>query len=344
MSDWPGKWDGPTCFLCGLSIDNNINPDFRWLARIRIIHQQAGEQYAITRVGISDDLNFEWPSSNDSEIEPKKFDLADLYGIGQPPACIFHDSCFQVLKLADPAVPIHMVWHIRSAFHSPQAIINANWGHDYGGILKKSQDCFPWDNASEETWYTLQDAAAVVMQDPRCRGEVSSLLNAPYSAPPQVNLPPSALVVGHDPFARLPEELIEMIAILLPTLDFLEARYASRAFWPIFHVSNFWASRFNMLDERSWLFEAKTSRFRDWRGLYMRTTDSRLSPTLRNRKRVGTLVQRLLGIIRLKYVETGTGIGSARNGLQCKLTSLEIAKAQSQRSHDEIPPLRNYAV
>ncbi|PYH65921.1 F-box domain protein [Aspergillus vadensis CBS 113365] len=78
-----------------------------------------------------------------------------------------------------------------------------------------------------------------------------------------------------DPFQRLPLELIEMIAVLLPTRDVLHLRQVSRGVASVFSSSAFWKTRFDLNAERGFLWPvvrdiintAKGNVF-DWRLLY----------------------------------------------------------------------------
>ncbi|GAT20678.1 F-box domain protein [Aspergillus luchuensis] len=78
-----------------------------------------------------------------------------------------------------------------------------------------------------------------------------------------------------DLFQRLPLELIEMIAVLLPTRDVLHLRQVSRGVAPVFSSSAFWKTRFDLNAERGFLWPvvrdlidtAKGNGF-DWRLLY----------------------------------------------------------------------------
>ncbi|GLA75084.1 hypothetical protein AtubIFM55763_006346 [Aspergillus tubingensis] len=57
-----------------------------------------------------------------------------------------------------------------------------------------------------------------------------------------------------DIFQRLPLELIEMIAVLLPTRDVLHLRQVSRGVAPIFSSPVFWKTRFDLNAERGFLW------------------------------------------------------------------------------------------
>ncbi|KAI9369387.1 hypothetical protein BJX61DRAFT_545605 [Aspergillus egyptiacus] len=56
-----------------------------------------------------------------------------------------------------------------------------------------------------------------------------------------------------DVFRRLPVEIKEEIASLLPLRDFLSLRHASRAMTPLFASNQFWRSRFRVGGERAYL-------------------------------------------------------------------------------------------
>jgi hypothetical protein len=116
-----------------------------------------------------------------------------------------------------------------------------------------------------------------------------------------------------DCFTALPPELCAEIAMYLPTSDLLSARLASRAFWPVFHSQQFWASRFRDSSERSWLFEAHRERQpRDWRWLYRRTLQARNLPLgLYNRQRIWGLIQGLLDALSLAWNELPAALPGA---------------------------------
>jgi len=199
-----------------------------------------------------------------------------------------------------------------------------DWGHDYGGLYRSKTSlkvCFPWEEDNRFVDRDLGYPQFKYDANPLAFDEVQEIL----SETPQA-LPPWNLVLAgtkssfvEDPFHLLPEELCDAIAAHLPTRDALNARLASRSFWPMFHSQPFWASRFRRNHwERSWLFEATQELEatggvgrRDWRWLYHRTANARLGPGLWNRKRIWPLVQDVAGILHLSWNEvpfnTATG-------------------------------------
>ncbi|GCB19948.1 hypothetical protein AAWM_02833 [Aspergillus awamori] len=85
----------------------------------------------------------------------------------------------------------------------------------------------------------------------------------------------SAAPFKGDIFQRLPLELIEMIAVLLPTRDVLHLRQVSRGVAPVFSSSAFWKTRFDLNAERGFLWpvvrdliETGKGNGFDWRLLY----------------------------------------------------------------------------
>lgn len=95
-----------------------------------------------------------------------------------------------------------------------------------------------------------------------------------------------------------------MIACHLPTPDVQNLRLTSRAFISTIYNPLFWRSRFDPGCERDWFFEArdKTQR-RDSIWLYERTKDANLSPAMANRKRIYESIQRVIGLMGLRYSE-----------------------------------------
>lgn len=105
-------------------------------------------------------------------------------------------------------------------------------------------------------------------------------------------------------FSKLPQEICDMIACHLPTPDVQNLRLTSRAFISTIYNPLFWRSRFDSGCERDWFFEArdKTQR-RDSIWLYERTKDANLSPAMANRKRIYESIQRVIGLMGLRYSE-----------------------------------------
>lgn len=178
----------------------------------------------------------------------------------------------------------------------PTTTSTISWGHDYGGAaIADLQHHFPWEDRFKDRDFDEPDP--VFNANPYRVPEADQILVEAAQAPPAPTSRPTSPdhISRADCFASMPVEFRMAIAIHLPTADVLNARQASRAFWPLFHSQQFWASRFGAFSERSWLFEIQRSnQQRDWRWLFHRTSEKRIGPGLRNRKRIWTLIQGLL--------------------------------------------------
>lgn len=186
---------------------------------------------------------------------------------------------------------------------------------------------FPWeerfaDRQFPDGWFDTPYGV-----DPLAVAEAQQILADVHRAAPGSQVPPitgSTVTApsGKDPFNSLPLELCSAVAVHLPTPDALNARLASRSFWPVFSSQQFWASRFRGSSDRSWFFEARDlNDVRDWRWLYHRTTDGRIGPGLRNRKRIWGLIQDLAVILDLHW-----------NGLPSELPSPWTRPTQESRT------------
>lgn len=89
----------------------------------------------------------------------------------------------------------------------------------------------------------------------------------------------------HDCFGVLPLEIRLEIAYLLPTLDYLSLRLASKAMVHIFGFQAFWKTRFFVHRERGYLNYLLVGGCKDWRLMYRCTSRmGRLPKTLRFRR------------------------------------------------------------
>lgn len=212
---------------------------------------------------------------------------------------IFHDACWQLLKMAcHPApVPIEKFHEVCASLPFPMQGTTVSWGHDFVGLVAiDNESRFPWEDRARNL--DLSGGSTPANRDPLDVPEIKQILNECGQPPPESSFsqPPSTT---KDDFFKLPEELRLSIASLLSTVDALNARRASRAFWTAFYSQQFWASRFGPHSDRSWLFETWNSNPpRDWRWLYRQTSPARLSLALQNRNRVGKLVQQVANTLK----------------------------------------------
>ncbi len=248
------------------------------------------------------DAGFEPSDDNTFAVLPQR-DVRDRHGI------VFHDACWNLLEAAlQPAsVPLQRLSDVCSSLPVPRKCRAPSWGHDFGGVVVVDKTAhFSWEDRYENPKWPEPDP--VFGKNPYQVLGVDRLLAEAPQQPPAVTQParpPQALAL--DCFSVLPGELCAAIAMLLPTADVLRARLASRAFWPVFYIQQFWASRFMLpppAGNRSWLFETRrVQSSRDWRWLYRRTNDVYLSPGLRNRRRIWGLIEQVLDLLALVWRE-----------------------------------------
>jgi hypothetical protein len=174
-----------------------------------------------------------------------------------------------------------------------------DWGHDFGGLFNVGgQPCYSWEKRFVRE---NQDWTSTAMVDPYYIPEISDL---PLQA---VNTPrPSFGTIREtrDCFTVLPLEIRIAIASYLSTVDALTLRRASSSFLPIIDSQQFWASRFWVYAERSWLFESQQwDKSHDWRALYRHTHEAHRSRGMQNRVRIWKLVQSIRAMLRLEFIE-----------------------------------------
>ena len=218
---------------------------------------------------------------------------------------VFHEACWSLLEKAvrPGKVPRIRLFDVCNSLPFPLHGDSISWGHDYGGLsFIDAGHHFPRGDRFGDREYTEPDR--VFSSDPYDIPDVERLLTEKPQAPWPSTTCPAFIIpaIRGECFSALPEELCAEIATYLPTTDVLNARLASRAFWPTFHSQQFWGSRFRGGSDRSWLFEAwDGERARDWRWLYRRTNDAHIGPGLQNRKRIWTLILKLLDILSLRW-------------------------------------------
>lgn len=261
------------------------------------------------------DRKLHWSSAGDDLVE---------FGVMPRPShegrhgFIFHDTCWDMLERAmyPTPVPLQRLFDICMSLPIPPHLNEPCWGHDYGGAWGVNNDnFFPWEEERfEVSWGG--DRAPVTSYDPYNVAAPDRILDAEPEQPPAPQQAASSPATqGRDCFTALPKEICATIAMLLPTADVLNARLASRSFWSVFHSQQFWASRFKPGSDRSWFWEALSSKTpRDWRSLYRHTHDARLTglaPCLDNRRRIWGLVLGIVDILNLSWNELPRDLASS---------------------------------
>ena len=160
-----------------------------------------------------------------------------------------------------------------------------------------SQYHYPWEDRLMEK-YNSPETHQYAKENPYDVPEIPGLLVMRSKISPHF-VPKTR---GEDCFSTLPWEILEIIAINLPTTgDALTLRRASKAFLPILTSQAFWASRFKVGYDCDFIFELRDNReLRDWITLYRMTNPAHSPPRLKNRKRVWGLIRVLTNLLRLR--------------------------------------------
>lgn len=216
----------------------------------------------------------------------------------------FHDACWCLLRKIYYGKPIpleRLIEVCRSPPFQPGEML-LQWNHDYGGLVRSI-----WWDGFAHPWKRQQKLIPSATS-----GRLHARLN-PYEGPDfdmedVHNCPPSGVSISNvaesDCFVKLPFELLLVIAVYLPTDDFLRLRQASKCFYYVFDSQTFWASRFAVNADRDFLFEMWGQKGpRDWRALYHSTKGCN-SPRMANRKRIWNLGRSLKEKASLRWIGT----------------------------------------
>ncbi|KAH0544334.1 hypothetical protein FGG08_001475 [Glutinoglossum americanum] len=295
------------CVICGYPIYSHAASS--WLGEFRAIYSSPKGTF-ISGVGQYDDPNSgTWIAPSDPAMrwddQDYLFQASDeLPVMRQLPengrhGFVLHDACWRLLQnaLEPNNIPFERLIGVCRSLPFPLRGIGVCWGHDYGGLtFFDDQDHYPWEDRLVErcgSSETLQYAK----EDPYDIPEIPGLLMMRSQKPPHL----VSNTQGRDCFSVLPWEILEAIAISLPTGDALNLRRASKAFLPILTSQTFWASRFEAQHDRDFIFEKRNNReSRDWITLYRITNRAHSPPGLKNRRRVWGLIRALINSLRLR--------------------------------------------
>ena len=209
---------------------------------------------------------------------------------------VLHDACWRLLKNAcEPEpIPLGRLLMMCESLPLPRRTRGVCWGHDYGQLLVlDTQVHYPWQEQFDHLSGKI--SASYIRENPFEIPDIAGIIShlTVPSAGRELSTP------GRDCFYRLPWEIREIIAILLPTNDALKLRLACKSFLDLYCSVIFWSSRFKFDCERGFLFEVRGCRdIVKLRSLYRTTASSRRLPALRNRQRIWCLGRQLIKIAR----------------------------------------------
>lgn len=215
---------------------------------------------------------------------------------------VLHDACWHLLqRVFQPGeIPLKRLLEVCESLPFPLRGNGVCWGHDYGGLLVlDDQDHYPWEDRLMDHSHNAK-TRLYAEENPYNVPEIPTLLVMRLEHPPEW-LPKTQ---QHDCFSRLPWEILEAIAIKLPTDDALGLRRVSKAFLPLLSSGIFWASRFEASGDRGFIFEKwKSQDATDWMSLYRLTSQAHNSRGLQNRRRIWNLIRPLTDLISLRLGE-----------------------------------------
>lgn len=172
---------------------------------------------------------------------------------------VFHEACWSLLlEVYYPeSVPLARLMEIFKSLPFPLRGFGVSWGHDYGGLVHlHKQNHHPWEDQLVER---EEDSIVCLYakENPHDVPEIQQLLKEfPRSPPTGYEIGPSASALkGRDCFTMLPWEILEGIAVHLPTADVLNLCRASRVIVYTFSSQSFWASRFKPNADRGYLLK-----------------------------------------------------------------------------------------
>ena len=217
----------------------------------------------------------------------------------------FHEACWSLLERAysPETIPCEVLFEVCRSLPIPLEGSGISWGHDFGGLLLvDNQNRYPWeDRFIDRDGFSAPVLAA--RSNPYHVPEIQQLHHEDPQAPP-ASSSSEPVITAVNCLTALPEEIRIAIASYLPTVDALNTRLGSRSFLSIFYSQQFWASRFDTSDDRSWIFESQEwDKTTDWRWLYHRTNKSQRTDGMHNRERVWRLIQHVQGILHLRRTE-----------------------------------------
>lgn len=224
---------------------------------------------------------------------------------------VLHDACWCLLKAMFDAqsVPLERLFKVCDSLPFPLYWDGACWEHDYGGLaLLDEQGHYPWEDRLNGTTYS--EVHRIAEANPYDVPDITQLLVMPSDCPPN----PAPSRYHADCFTVLPWEILEAIAVYLPTYDVLNLRLTSRSFSCILTSQPFWASRFAPGGERDFVFEMrKGKKGKDWRHLYRHTSYSHSSPGLLNRMRIWQLIRLIEKHLRLRLDDKQRSVSEDMN-------------------------------
>ncbi|CVL11776.1 hypothetical protein FPRO06_13074 [Fusarium proliferatum] len=300
------------CTLCGIPFTRSLNED--WIENVRAvwIEGDSWDRTAVSGVGRSGEYNdipsvvvpADLQTRHDSRsgpgatidvglapsdptifMDPEAADEAWGYG--------FHESCWAIFTKNYTPNLDNLFVACLSMPTDADALID--WGHDYEGASKIEQiGDMPVRTTRFRSWESIP---TVLRSDPYDVPSLNKAIKGAVRLQTDVfmsRLEPTVQGLKSDTFSNLVPELLQAIAILLPTPDVHSLRLASPVFATLELPESFWASRFQPGCEFDYLPEVHDTPPESWMTLYHSLKIwAHGVPSLINRQRVWGLSKRL---------------------------------------------------
>ncbi|KAF4436889.1 hypothetical protein F53441_13156 [Fusarium austroafricanum] len=298
------------CTLCGIPLTRGLNEP--WAEDFRVVWIEGKDWNHATVSGVG-----RWGHYDDEVHGTVPIDPQNFHSQSEPGPTM--DLTLTPLRPAIFTRPDEnsTPWACLSMPTGKDTLLD--WGHDYGGAASlRYERGIP---VRSSHFSQLEDTPKVFRSDPY---HIPSLVNAIEGAArlqDDVFLShwqPNEQSLKRDSFSRLVPEILQLIAILLPTSDIHSLRLASPAFATLKLPEGFWASRFQPGNEWDHLPEVQEHPPKSWRAFYLSLKIwARENPSMANRRRVWGLAKDLQAT--LKQLE---GVPCTGSPLETRFESL----------------------
>ncbi|CAG8980462.1 hypothetical protein HYALB_00012054 [Hymenoscyphus albidus] len=332
-----------SCIICGVPThDYDASTSGSWSDQFRVIYRNPSGRF-ISGVGCREDnRETTWDAPSDPDLrwddERSHGSLIDVQVMKQPVdddqhGFVLHEACWKLLETAFPSIlaeiPLKRLIDIFESLPFPVSSKGAYWGHDYGKLIMdiEEQGLYPWEEFYLADTYHPEEGGDV-NANPYDVPDLPASLSMRAEYPPELSV--SSQPENKNLFSKLPVELLENIALNLPTEIALSLRLVSKVFFPLLYNQAFWASRFEENGDRDSVFETwgrrnSADEMIDWLSLYRLTSFTHCSPGLKNRRRIWSLVQPLIETIGLSPAETVDTVSEDHDHASLEWTKVEGA-------------------
>lgn len=206
-----------------------------------------------------------------------------------------HCYCWEILKESSPRKDVHVqsLFDLCRSFPLVAGIPALDFGHSYGGLFRREYLGIYPPFPGEEPRLALEKHSPVFQAHTFDPLDLSFLVKmvADRGRSAACHEPPTSIhttITTHEPFTKLPAEILQLIFLYLSSDDILNLKLSSRVIAVSPLSDRFWHSRFCHGREFHHVFEfAQYSTHRgQWQMVFSSTWLLRHHPSLVNRKRI----------------------------------------------------------